>query len=74
MVLRDLESFCLGDKELDDALEASITTLASDEFLTKYLITVPISLLGFAMFFVRVLCINQLPIRRFSFECIARKQ
>lgn len=56
MVLRDLESFCLGNRELDDALEASITTLASDEFLTKYLITVPISLLGFAMFFARVLC------------------
>ena len=54
MVLRDLESFCLGNQELDDALEASITTLASDEFLTKYLITVPILLLVLGSFLDRV--------------------
>ena len=37
--------------ELDDVLEASITDLPSDAFLTKYLVSVPIILLAFAMLF-----------------------
>ena len=42
MVLKDIEKTLLGGAELDDVLEAQITSLPADQFLTFFGIGTPI--------------------------------
>jgi len=42
MVLKDIESVLLGGGELDDVLEAQITSLKADQFLSGVGIALPI--------------------------------
>ena len=68
MDLQTLEKTFLGGAELDDALEASITTLYSDLFLTKYLTLAPIGLLALG------LCFDDKFNKETSVECVGNKE